>query len=343
MRNPNGYGSVTKLSGTRRKPFMVKKTIGYNALGHPIIEVIGYFETREAANIALAEYNAHPYDLNSRKVTIRELWELWLEKEAPVRASASLVSDRKWVYNNYIAPYAEHPYAQLRLPEMQEIIDTCGKGLGTQKAIRNFFATMDDYAQAMEMSIMPKHNMLKLGRDDAEKRGAHVFSEPEIITLWDNLDAPLVDATLIYLYTGWRISELLEMNKSSIDLKEMTMLGGTKTDAGKNRIVPIHERIQPLVIARMDAPGDLLLSTPNGGRWYATEYRAQWYDTLKELGFGEHRPHDTRHTFRSRLDSAGGNKVAIDLLMGHASKSVGERVYTHKTLDELRQTISLLG
>jgi integrase len=85
------------------------------------------------------------------------------------------------------------------------------------------------------------------------------------------------------------------------------------------------------------------LSTPNGGRWYATEYRAQWYDTLKELGFGEHRPHDTRHTFRSRLDSAGGNKVAIDLLMGHASKSVGERVYTHKTLDELRQTISLLG
>ena len=123
----------------------------------------------------------------------------------------------------------------------------------------------------------------------------------------------------------------------------MTMIGGTKTEAGKNRIVPIHERIQPLVISRMDSPGDVLIANPNGGRWYATMYRDAWYDTLKVLRCGEHRPHDTRHTFRSRLDSAGGNKVAIDLLMGHASKSVGERVYTHKTIDELRQTIALLG
>ena len=36
------------------------------------------------------------------------------------------------------------------------------------------------------------------------------------------------------------------------------------------------------------------------------------------------------------------NKKCIDFLMGHASKDVGERVYTHKTLDELRETINLL-
>ena len=32
----------------------------------------------------------------------------------------------------------------------------------------------------------------------------------------------------------------------------------------------------------------------------------------------------------------------MDLLMGHKSKDVGERIYTHKTLDELRETIKLL-
>lgn len=30
MKLPNGYGSVVKLSGKRRKPWMVRKTTGYH-------------------------------------------------------------------------------------------------------------------------------------------------------------------------------------------------------------------------------------------------------------------------------------------------------------------------
>lgn len=30
MKLPNGYGSVVKLSGKRRKPYMVRKTVGYH-------------------------------------------------------------------------------------------------------------------------------------------------------------------------------------------------------------------------------------------------------------------------------------------------------------------------
>lgn len=55
-----------------------------------------------------------------------------------------------------------------------------------------------------------------------------------------------------------------------------------------------------------------------------------------------HTPHETRHTFRTSLDSAGANKKCIDLMMGHKSKDVGERVYTHKTLDELKEAIELI-
>ena len=55
MRNPNGYGTVAKLSGQRRRPYIVKKTIGWNDKGYPIYDIIGYAETREAGNIMLAE------------------------------------------------------------------------------------------------------------------------------------------------------------------------------------------------------------------------------------------------------------------------------------------------
>ena len=61
---------------------------------------------------------------------------------------------------------------------------------------------------------------------------------------------------------------------------------------------------------------------------------------MKNLNM-QHTPHECRHTFRSKLDSAGANKKCMDLLMGHKSKEVGERVYTHKTIQELRDALEL--
>ena len=74
----------------------------------------------------------------------------------------------------------------------------------------------------------------------------------------------------------------------------------------------------------------------------ASRYRDKYFKpTLEALGM-DHTPHETRHTFRTRLDSAGANKRCIDLMMGHKSKDVGERVYTHKTLDELWEAIEII-
>lgn len=73
MRNPNGYGTVAKLSGQRRRPYIVKKTIGWNDKGHPIYDIIGYAETREVGNIMLAEYNRDPWDVDRAKITLQQL------------------------------------------------------------------------------------------------------------------------------------------------------------------------------------------------------------------------------------------------------------------------------
>ena len=53
-------------------------------------------------------------------------------------------------------------------------------------------------------------------------------------------------------------------------------------------------------------------------------------------------PHEARHTFETNLDNAKGNRKCIDMLMGHKSKDVGNRVYNHKTIEQLRDTIALL-
>ena len=62
---------------------------------------------------------------------------------------------------------------------------------------------------------------------------------------------------------------------------------------------------------------------------------------MARLGMA-HVPHECRHTFESLLDSAGANRKCIDLLMGHVSKDTGNRVYNHKTIEELRLNIELI-
>ena len=80
MRLPNSYGSISKLSGNRRRPYMVRLTVGWTAEGKRISKVLGYFESRKKALQALAEYHANPYSLEEQ-ITFAELFEKVQERE----------------------------------------------------------------------------------------------------------------------------------------------------------------------------------------------------------------------------------------------------------------------
>jgi len=90
MKNPNGYGTVVKLSGNRRNPFAVRKTMGWNDKGHPMYKTIGYYPSREEGMIVLAEYNRNPYDIDLVKITMKELYEKWSERNFPKISGASM-------------------------------------------------------------------------------------------------------------------------------------------------------------------------------------------------------------------------------------------------------------
>ena len=78
---------------------------------------------------------------------------------------------------------------------------------------------------------------------------------------------------------------------------------------------------------------------------FKIDYSTFWHHFQKIMGYLQmnHIVHETRHTFRSMLDSAGGNKICIDLIMGHSIQGgIGEKIYTHKTIEELKETILLI-
>ena len=62
MKLPNGFGSVYKLSGKRRKPWCARKTIGWTfdeerQKSFPVYVFIGYYQSRSEALLALTDYN----------------------------------------------------------------------------------------------------------------------------------------------------------------------------------------------------------------------------------------------------------------------------------------------
>ena len=118
------------------------------------------------------------------------------------------------------------------------------------------------------------------------------------------------------------------------------MKAGIKTKAGKDRLVPIHSKIRPLVEARL-AEGGSHLIIHDGEPCSQRRYRAFFTDTMKSLNMN-HVPHECRHTFETELDNAGAKRKCIDLMMGHVSKDTGNRVYNHKTLDQLKDAIELM-
>ena len=330
MKLPNRYGTVTKLSGNRRRPWVARE--GQSGRQKPI----GYAATREEGLILLAQYNKSPWDVETDKITLQELYELWLEKKAP-KLSKGNQSSLRSAYR-HCSNLSKLRYNQIKAFQMQDTIDSCGHGYSTQWAIKNLWGHLDKFA--MELDVSSKRYSELLTAAPIPPTSRVPFTDEEVKRLWENQNIPWVDTVLIFLYSGWRISELLGIKPEDVDLEAGTMKGGTKTKAGKNRIVPIHPKIKPLVEARLAEGGTHLISY-NGKKLSDTQYRAFWGEIMEALQM-EHTPHECRHTFESRLDAAGGNRRCIDLLMGHVSKDTGNRVYNHKTLAQLQETVELI-
>ena len=344
LKNPNGYGSVVKLSGKRRKPYAVRKTIGYDDRSYPIYAIVGYYETRADAMYALAEYNYNPYDLDLSKATFKKLYELWSGENYP-KMKSNAIRIYKAAYK-HSAPLYDLKYSEIRKLHFQRCIDSCKRGIATKDNMKLLYKQLDKFAY--DQDIIKKKYSDNLVTGEAELSTKHkLITDKEVQALWELQGKPYVDDTLFMLYTGCRMSEMLQMRCANIDLENNTMTGGLKTRYGKNRIIPIHPKILPIVKQHLsdseylfDYSRNTALDDPEGA--FASLWTTRWKKAMQEYGFN-HLTHDCRHTFVSKLDSAGANKVAIARIVGHSLDSITENVYTHKTIDELQEAIKLLS
>ena len=334
MKNPNGYGTVVKLSGNRRRPWAVRKSFGQNEKGHPVLKTIGYAAPKEEGMIMLAKYNSNPYDLDTAKITFEELYNEWVKR--PNKLSKNTLMMISSAFNGCKELYSMS-YKNIKTWHMQNIINQQKPSM--QQWYKKLFVHLDKYAA--EMDIIDKMCSQFVAVDTVISKEKTIFTKDEIASLWNIKNEPYVDSVLFLLYTGYRIGEMLSLRRENVDLEKGILKGGNKTAAGKNKIVPIHSKIFSIVEARYHNNNSEFLFTCKGKKYDVNTYRKQWENIMRQIN-AKHTPHECRHTFRTELSNITNDIKAIDMLMGHVSQNTGIDVYTHKSIGELKNIIELI-
>lgn len=344
MKMANGTGSIIKLKGNRRRPYQVRLTKGFTDEGKQIFMYLGYYETQQKAMIALSEYNSSPYDITRETITFERVYQIW-SKEHFKKVSDSSIERYSNAYRKYCKPLYKMRFKDIRLSHLQGVIDDSGMAHPTRASIKTLFNVL--FAYAMKNDIVEKNysQYVDVGQREG-KINRKPFTQEEIQKIFNNVDKiDYMDTILIMIYTGLRVGELLDLKIKNIHLDERYMIGGFKTEAGTNRIIPINKKIEPFIRKYYEQNKDkeyLIINSLGRPFTYSNYRREKWDNMMEKLEFEGHRPHDCRHTFATLMDNANANKLSIKRIMGHASPDITDKVYTHKTIEDLIEAIDLI-
>lgn len=366
-RRGNGEGSVTYDS--RRKRYRAKVTVGWEidettGKTKQIVKNLGSnFKTKGEASAALAEYLKNPYDLANKDITFSQLYETWFDEfivdhESHRHRIKSAYQYCSAIYNK--------KFRELSIKDMKDCIYngkklvTRGKLKGTYKtttpsvkeSIKYIFNHM--YPYAIEARIVDRNYAREFTLDkkvfkekEENRKVKKPFTNDEVQKLWQAIEfVPFTDMIIFACYSGWRPTELIELRIENVDLEKGFIKGGIKTDAGKGRYVPIHDLVRSIVEKyyneAVSVGSEYLfndITKKKGIGLSYDQYLSRFNKVIERLNFStELSPHCTRHTFITKAKSkeVSMNEYILKLIVGHEIKDITENIYTHRTLEDLK-------
>jgi integrase len=339
---PNGAGTVYKLSGKRRRPWVACITDGFDDVGKQKRRVIGYYAEQLEARDALSAYRKNPTP--KYNITLKELYDEWIDPHCKGIVKSTARGYRAaW---KHLDDIKNMRVREIRSGHFQAIIDSdtvSQLSYSSQAKVKLLMGMLMNYAKQNDIVMTNYAEFVKLPKKEKSTRDAFVDTELAIIEKAVN-SIPGVDAILVLCYTGFRVDEFLSLTQFAYNDKMQTLISGSKTEAGRERTIPIHSKLQPIIKRWASKKGDYLYCKANGGRYSVDYFRKKiYYPALDAIGAKKVRrlpPHCTRHTFASLLHAAGASTLDIQRLIGHTDYAVTANVYTHVNIEGLRAAIA---
>ncbi len=360
----NGEGSISYDS--RRKRYRAKVTIGWDldektGKSKQIVKNLGSnFKTKGEASKALAKYLDNPYDIDNKNITFSELYNKWYEYFLKTHESQRFRLKAAYAYCSTIY---NKKFRELSILDMKNVIengtriDTRGKNKGkevkatpqTKESIKYLFNHIYDYALEARICDINYARNFSLSKEifkqkEKEKIPKDPFTEEQLSKLWESIEfVPFSDIIIFACYSGWRPSELISLKVENVNLEQGYIRGGIKTDSGKNRLVPIHSLVKPIIEKYYNEAikiGSRYLfndvSKKKGIGLSYDQWLSRFSKIIDKLKFeGNLTPHSTRHTFITKAKYVKMNEYILKQIVGHKIGDLTEKVYTHREIEEL--------
>ena len=362
-RLPNGFGQITEIKNRNlRNPFRAMVTVGKTSTGKPIakpLKPVSFFPTYNDAYAALVEYNRNPYDL-CEDITVEQLYERWSDWyfESLKGASSTRTITSAWRYCSSVYTMRVKDLRARHIKGCMEDGIFVYKGEerhpspNTKSRIKSLFNLMLDYALEYELVDKNYARTFDLSddviKDIEEQKIPHIkFTDEEINKLWENVDeVQYADVVLIQCYGGWRPQELVLIELKNVFLDEGYCIGGIKSDAGVNRIVPIHPKIRHLIKRKyqeaIELNSDYLINCTDTNthrsslKFTYDKYQVRFKKVMDRLELNpDHRAHDPRKHFVSLAKKMKMDEYALKYIVGHKINDITEKVYTERDIEWL--------
>lgn len=289
-------------------------------------------------NRLLADFSLHQHADAVKKETdptFAQVYEKFYDwkfgENAKKKLSPQLRYSIRAAYNN-CSQIHNRIFRDLQLEDLQQCLDSCTLKRSSLGLIMMLFSQMYKFAVPRELCDKNYAPYLVIPDTEDNEHGVP-FSDADLAVLWAHKNDPVIEFILIMCYSGFRISAYKNIH---VDTQEWYFEGGIKTAAGKNRIVPIHTAIRPLVTARLARDGCMLKTS-------TSTYRQKMYMALEKLSIERHTPHDCRHTFSRLCEKYKMPEADRKRMMGHSfGADLTNGTYGHRTLDELRESIEMI-
>lgn len=341
MKRANGTGSIVKLGGNRRKPWAVRVP-ARNERGRVRQHYLSYHAKAADAQAALDEWcRTHQApEESAANWTLQQVYDAWSATHFPKigkKAVSGYTAD--WRYLEHLK---NRKMRLITLDQWQSCIDgalQAGLAVSSTEKVRGLIRALDGYAMQRDITIKEYSQYTTLPKK-AAKIEKDRLSDLQLAKL-NKLVAsgePWADTVLILCYTGFRIAELLQLRPCDYDAEHGYVVGGLKTEAGRNRVVPIHPRVKPYFLAWVGKGGETIICKRNGTHISYQTYLNKFKRIMGEIGADNATPHWCRYTFMSRLHEAGADNLAIKRMAGHKEGNVTEH-YTKLPPEYLMQEL----
>lgn len=350
-RRPKGSGSVYQKKDEGR----VRSWVARSGNG----EMIGSFETSAEAILALDDYNAKHTSVARLRYTFGDVYGKW--KELHYKDIGPKGRDS---YERAFAKASElhkRPMRELKTEDYQAVITAladAGKSRSMCEKQRQLFSQLCKWAMQNDIITINYAEGLRLPAPSPKKERTLTDDElNKIKAVADdnskgNRFRQVAQFAMVLTYTGMRIDELLSMRRDDVHLNEGYMIGGEKTDAGRQRVIPILEPIRMIVAEWMlcSLDSEFLLPTSTGRKKNADTVEHSFRRLMIVLGINPDpekvgrkdmgeliTPHSLRRTAATRLVEGKAEPTAVQAILGHADFSTTADYYTSHNVEYLTE------